>query len=278
MTQTADKPETGRRAGKRSAHSDKDTSAGSVAPAGDADTRARRKGGLPAKGSAGAAGRADSAPRRDGVVVGAEPRVHLLPPEVLADRRAAVLRGRLAGGLGAVIAMAVLGVFVASSNASSAQHDLAAAQAATQSLLTQQHAYVKVRSVQDQVDLIKTAQQVGASTEIAWMPYLQKVQATLPPTVSITGVAVDSSTPIDLYPQATASLQGPRVATIVFTAQSPSLPEVPAWLLALKTLPGYADALPGAVDLDQNGVYTVTITMHVDAKAFSNRFAQKAGQ
>lgn len=275
MTQTAEKPETGRRAGKRTGRDAK-------AVAGDrestAETPARAAGKKQAKAKTAPGGSIERASRHDGILIGAEPRVHLLPPEVIADRKAAVLRGRLGLGVVAVVAVVALGILWASSTAVTAQHDLTTAQAATQGLLKQEMTYAKVRSVQDQVDLIKTAQAVGASTEIAWTPYLQKVQDTLPPNVAITGVLVDSSTPIELYPQSTASLQGPRVATVVFTAQSPSLPEVPSWLLALKTLPGYADALPGSVNLDPSGVYTVTITMHVDEKAFSDRFSQKAGK
>ena len=264
MTQTAERKDAGRRQGKRSAAVDGGDAGATEAPR--PGRRTRQTADAPAPGP--------STARRDGIVIGAEPRVHLLPPEVLADRKAGVIRTRLAFGVVAVVAVVALGVLGASSLAASAQSDLASDQAQTQQLLKQQLSYVKVRAVQEQLSLIRTAQEVGASTEIAWTPYLQKVQQTLPPNVTITGVAVDSSTPIELYPQSTASLQGPRVATIVFTAQSPSLPQVPSWLLALKTLPGYADALPGSVNLDSGGAYTVTITMHVNEDAFSERFSQ----
>ena len=215
--------------------------------------------------------------KRDQLPVGGEPRAHLLPPEVLADRRAALLRRRLGFGIIALVVVVVLGILGASSAAVSAETQLAESQAATQSLLKQELGYVKVRAVQSQVDLIQTAQSVGASTEIDWKKYLQEVQSTLPGNVMITGVNIDSSTPIELYAQSTASLQGPRVATVVFTASSPTLPLVPSWLDALKTLPGYADALPGSVNLDSStGSYTVNITMHINEKAFANRFSPKA--
>jgi hypothetical protein len=221
--------------------------------------------------------RKDAGHKRDHLVVGGEPRAHLLPPEVLSDRRAAVLRRRLGFGVIALVAVVALGILGAGSAAVSAQAKLAESEAATQSLLKQELGFVKVRKVQTQVDLVKTAQQVGASTEINWMKYLQEVQATLPGNVAITGVNIDSSTPIELFAQPTASLQGPRVATIVFTAKSSSLPLVPSWLDALKTLPGYADALPGSVNLDSSsGSYTVNITMHVNEKAFANRFSPKS--
>jgi hypothetical protein len=215
--------------------------------------------------------------KADQLLVGAEPRAHLLPPEVETERHAAALRRRLGFGVLAVLVVVVAGVGAAGVGATTAQAKLASEQAATQSLLSQELKYVKVRAVQDQVDLIHAAQQVGASTEIDWRDYLGHVQATLPGDVVITTVNVDSSTPIALYPQSTASLQGPRVATIAFTATSRSLPQLPVWLKALRTLPGYADALPSTVLRGPAGDYTVNITMHVNQKAFAKRFA-KAGE
>lgn len=268
MTQTDERKDAGRREGRRSAAAE--------AAGADVARPGRRNRGTADEPRPAGAPTAPSKARRDTITVGAEPRVHLLPPEVLADRKAATIRARLGLGVVASVALVAIGILGASSLAASAQRGLAADQAQTQSLLKQQLSYVKVRAVQEQLSLIRTAQEVGGSTEIAWAPYLQKVQQTLPANVTITGVNVDSSTPIELYPQSTASLQGPRVATIVFTAASPSLPEVSSWLVALKSLPGFADALPGTVDLRENGSYTATITMHVDQKAFSNRFSSTA--
>jgi hypothetical protein len=212
--------------------------------------------------------------KSDHLLVGGEPRAHLLPSEVEGERHAAALRRRLGFGVIAVLTIVVVGVGAATVGATTAQTGLATEQAGTESLLGQELKYVKVRAVQDQVDLIQAAQQVGASTEIDWKDYLGRVQATLPGDVVITTVNVDSSTPIALYPQSTASLQGPRVATIAFTATSRSLPQLPVWLTALKTLPGYADALPSTVLLDPAGNYTVNITVHVNEKAFDKRFAK----
>jgi hypothetical protein len=65
------------------------------------------------------------------------------------------------------------------------------------------------------------------------------------------------------------------VATLSFTAKSPTLPEVPAWLNSLAGLPGYTDASPSSVSLDNKGVYTVIITMHINQAAYTNRFAAK---
>jgi len=216
--------------------------------------------------------------RRSTIVVGGEPRVDLLPPEIRAHRK----RGRTAGRLGLVLILVVL-LMIAAVGASmylslTAQAQLAAEQAHTTAILQQQSKYIAVRNVQSQVNLIKAAQQVGASTEIDWNTYLAQVQSTLPAGVAITTVTIDSASPLTAYAQATAPLQGARVATLSFAATSPTLPEVPTWLNALATLPGFADGVPGSVALNANGSYTANVTLHIDEAAFDGRFAAKKGK
>jgi hypothetical protein len=211
-----------------------------------------------------------------GIEVGAEPRVDLLPLEVRAQRRGASTRRAL--GFGVLATVLVVGLAAGGSAllAFNAQATLAEAQIQTSDLLAQQNKYMAVRKLQDQVALATAAQQVGASTEVDWKTYLDKVQATLPANVTIDTVTVDSASPLAQYSQSAAPLQGARVATVTFDAKSPTLPEVPAWLTALAKLPGFADATPGTVTLDQtSGTYTVNITMHVNDAAFDQRFSPK---
>jgi hypothetical protein len=213
--------------------------------------------------------------KTESLTIGGEPRVDLLPPEVRGQRNAAALRRRLGFGVIVLLALAVGGSGVAGIQAIQAQVSLATEQARTTSLLLQQRKYIQVRSVQDEVGLIQAAQQVGTSTEIDWKKYLSEVQATLPANVALDAVTIDSASPLAAYTQATAPLQGSRVATLSFTAKSPTLPEVPAWLNSLAGLPGYTDASPSSVSLDNKGVYTVIITMHINQAAYTNRFAAK---
>jgi hypothetical protein len=214
--------------------------------------------------------------KSEALTIGGEPRVDLLPPEVRAQRNAAALRRRLGFGVILLLALAVGGSGAAGILAIQAQVSLATEQARTASILVQQRKYIQVRSVQDEVSLIQAAQQVGTSTEIDWRKYLAEVQATLPANVTLDTVTIDSASPLTAYVQATAPLQGSRVATLSFTAKSPTLPEVPAWLDALATLPGYTDASPGSVTRDDtSGIYTVNITMHINQAAYTNRFAAK---
>ena len=209
----------------------------------------------------------------DALVIGGEPSVDLLPPEVKKDRAAKVVRRRLGLGVIGVLAIMIVGTGASVALALQAQGQLAAEQELTPALVAEQGKYVEVRSVQREVDLVQAAQQVGVSTEIDWKQYLESVQAILPASVTIEAVAVDSASPLAIYVQPTAPLQGARVATVSFTATSLILPDVPTWLDSLATLPGFADALPGSVTLEpETGVYKVEIVMHVNDAAFAQRF------
>lgn len=207
------------------------------------------------------------------LVLGGEPRVDLMPPEVLHRRKAKATRLALGFGVVGLLMLVLAGAAGASILANQAQANLLADQTRTTELLAEQTEFTEIRTLQAQVDLAKAAQRVGASTEVDWKAYLESVQGTLPDGVTIQSVTVDSATPISAYEQPTAPLQGARIATVIFSATSPTLPDVPAWLNGLATLTGFADALPGSVTLDDvTNVYTVAITMHINEAAFAQRF------
>lgn len=207
------------------------------------------------------------------LIVGGEPGVDLLPPEVKQQRRAKAVRRRLGLGVIGVVVIVIVATGASVALAMQAQSRLADEQALTPALLEEQTKYIEVRAVQNEVDLVKQAQHVGASTEIDWKKYLEGVQAILPASVTISTVAVDSASPLAVYGQSTSPLQGARVATVSFTAESAVLPDVPTWMDSLTTLPGFADALPASVSRADSGIYTVSITMHVNDAAYAQRFA-----
>ena len=207
------------------------------------------------------------------LTVGGESRVDLLPPEVRFVRKAKIIHRRLGFVVFLVVILMAGGIALVRAQAIQAQVNLSIEQANTASLLMQQRKFGQVQKVQNAIASIQAAQQVGTSTEINWEQYLSSVQATLPPNVTLDTVNIDSATPFAPYTQATAPLQGSRIATLSFTAKSSTLPEVPAWLNALTTLPGYADASPGSVTRNATGTYSVSITMHINQAAFTHRFA-----
>lgn len=203
---------------------------------------------------------------------GGERRVDLLPTELRRLVAAKKMRERLVLAVVAVLVLMVLGSGAANVAAVKARSDLLVEQAQTNALLAEQTKYLDVRRVQAEVARIRAALRTGASTEIAWKPYLDAVQRTLPGNVTIETVKIDSSSPVTPYAQSTAPLQGARVATLSFSARSPTLPAVPTWLNSIQTLPGFADALPDTLAKNDDGSYTVNITMHINEDAFSKRF------
>jgi len=153
-----------------------------------------------------------------------------------------------------------------------------AEQSRTASLTAQQAQYADVQLALDDVAIGETALAVGGSTEINWLDYLGRVQASLPAGVVLDSYSIDAATAIEQYAQSESPLQGARIATLEFTALSPALPEIPDWLLRLRELPGFVDANPGSVTLQDSGTgYTASITMHIDAQAYSNRLVLEKG-
>lgn len=214
----------------------------------------------------------------EGLVLGAEPRVDLLPPEVIARKKAKATRRRLTGILIGVVVLVAGGFAAATWNVGQSRAELATAQDRSIELLSSQAEYSEVTQVQATVDSTIAARQFGAATEVDWKAYLSGIRAVLPANVSIDTVTVDSASPLVVFEQATAPLQDARVATLTLGLTSPDLPTVPQWLEAMRGLPGFADANPGSITRSDTGTYKVELTMHINDGAYSNRFAATEGK
>ena len=204
--------------------------------------------------------------------LGGEPRVSLLPAEVNDFHKAKTVRRRL--GLGIVFLLLIVLAAVAGSYylAMTSHAKLETARSNQLALIAQEGQFSDLRTAKSGIALIEAGQYVGASTEIDWKDYLEGLQATLPAGVTISSVTIDSASPFVDYAQSSVPLEGSRVATLVFTAVSPGLPTIPSWLDGLGTLTGFADAVPGSVNVQSDGSYLVNITMHINSDAFARRF------
>jgi hypothetical protein len=69
-------------------------------------------------------------------------------------------------------------------------------------------------------------------------------------------------------------LREPRVATLTFVISSPTIMDATANVRSLVDVPGFADATPDSVT-EADGIYSTTVTLNVDKKALSNRFADE---
>lgn len=216
-------------------------------------------------------------PGKSAFVVGGTPRADLLPAEVLVHRRQRATVRRAWLGVIVVAAVVALGVGVSTMDSISSASQLRAAQDEGTSLLQQQGQYAEVRKVESRTALAEAGQAVGGAPEIDWSTYLGKVQASLPTGVTIVGVTVDSASPLERYEQPTTPLQGERVATLTFEADSPTLPSIPDWLDRVHGLTGFVDANANSVTLtSETGHYTVDMTVHINEQAFDGKYAEKA--
>ncbi|WIB77312.1 hypothetical protein DEJ28_16965 [Curtobacterium sp. MCPF17_002] len=210
------------------------------------------------------------------LIVGGIPRADLLPVEVLVHRRQRATVRRAWLGVVVVAAVVALGVAVSAMDSASSATQLRSAQDEGTALLQQQGQYSEVRKVESRTALAEAAQTVGGAPEIDWSTYLTKAQGSLPEGVSIVGVTVDSASPLESYDQPTTPLQGARVATLTFEADSPTLPSIPDWLDRVRGLPGFVDANANSVTLDSNtGHYTVDMTVHINQQAFDGKYSEK---
>jgi hypothetical protein len=202
------------------------------------------------------------------------PRASLMPPELGERRKKVAMRRNLRIMVVAALVVAIGGSGAGFYYSTSAQQQLAAAQAETQSLSTQQQSHNDIKATLSGIDTGRAAVKVGGSTDIDWQDYITQLQGKLPSGVTLSDFAVQTSGVTITFPQSTTPLEGPRIATLNFSATTSQLPSIPTWIEGLSSLPGFVDATPGTLSQD-SGVYTASVTMHIDADAYSHRFAPK---
>jgi hypothetical protein len=216
----------------------------------------------------GAAGVVKSA---DVLSIGGAPRVHLLPPEVLARKNGRRLRRRLGVGLIGAVVLVAAGMGLATVALLASQHSLTDAQKQSTDLSSEQAKYSAVTKLQLDSAAIKVSQGTATAQEIAWRPYVADLQKTLTSGMAIT--AIDASLDDPNSGAAAVPLQGPRIATMKVTVTSPQS-SISDWLVSLQTLTGFVDETPGSVTL-VDGEYKVNVVLHINSDALENRYATK---
>jgi Tfp pilus assembly protein PilN len=212
----------------------------------------------------------------EGLIIGGEPRVHLLPPQVLARKKGRALRRKLGVGFVAAIILVALGVGLASISLASSQNALLSAQQDSTSILQQQAKYGDVLKVKADAVTIQSSQKEATAQEISWQPFITSFEATLPAGASITSMNTSIDSPFAVAPAVTDPLQGPRVATVAATL-SMDQSTIAGWLNSLPALKGFVDVTPNSVTLASGSSYVVAITLHLNKDALANRFTKDAG-
>lgn len=212
--------------------------------------------------------------RRPGALtIGGMPRVDLMPPEIRVKRSQLRTRRSLRLGVIGVAAVVVLGCGGTVAWSTLSGVGLAMAQSQQVALLQQQGQFADVRGATQQIQLIKAGQKVGASTEIDWSAYLDRVAALMPAGVAIDQAEIEQATPVTPYVANLVPLQGGRVATLTIVTRSADIPPVAQILTSLETLPGFVDVEPTTIVRDDSaGTYKANIILHIDQKAFDGRY------
>ena len=199
----------------------------------------------------------------------------LLPPEVRAARGLKVVRRWLLVGL-VVVAGLLVGAYAYSLlERGAAEAERGEAQAETAELQAEQERYSEVPVVLAALSDVELARQVGMFTEVSWKPYIDAFTAVIPSGVSLETISMSGATPVLLAAPPESPLFSPSVALLNFTGRSVTIPDAAAWIDALDSIPGFADAwVASSARADEEGTvyYAVTSSVRVDASAYALRF------
>ncbi|MEO6944813.1 MAG: hypothetical protein ABI053_08895 [Lacisediminihabitans sp.] len=209
---------------------------------------------------------------KDTLIIGGEPRAHLMPPEAALREKERGMRRLSVLLLVLVLVVVGAGYGWAFFQNADAQSALAASNAQTQSLVTQRQKYAKATTVASQVSDITESKALAASTEVLWADLISSVRSSLPAGVLIESATMKARAPWEPELAPAGPLREPRVATITIVISSPTILDATAIVRSLVDVTGFADATPDSVT-EADGLYSTSVTLNVNKKALSNRFA-----
>lgn len=206
------------------------------------------------------------------LVLGGEPRVDLLPPEVELVKKARAQRRILV--LLVVLAIAVVGAGygLATIRAGAAQLGLLAAQERTLALIDEQAQYAEASAATRLLATIEATRSQATSTEIVWADVFDAITEVLPPN---TYAAWNATSRLPWEPELTASgpLREPRVGTLILVITSAQPIEATTLVRALDDLDGFADASLDILErVSDDGAYQTTVTLNLGVDALAGRF------
>lgn len=216
----------------------------------------------------------------------------LTPPELIAARKLHRLRRLLGFGMIAILIACGGGYFYAHEQSSSAQDDLANANAATTALQAQAAKYNSVTQVQAAAQAVQ--QQIAGvmTADVDQAALVDRVHAALPGTMSISSLSI-SITPQSsggaspAAPPAGGSTTGGTtsgsaagtstvIGTLTISGVGRTLDDLPAFVDRLAAVPGITNVLPGTNSTDRK-IAQFSLTASLTDSLYSHRYAVKAG-
>jgi hypothetical protein len=200
--------------------------------------------------------------------LGGMPTVDLLPPEVGMRRKERTLRSVLVFLVLVTVAVVIVAWELSSLLAQSAQNQLAAEQAKTQDILTQQQSYSELTTTRSLVAEATGARTLFTSTEVTWADIVATMKSALPPGAFITTATLTGRAPWEGTLAPTGALEGERVATISLTVDTVTLDDVAAYQKALSTEKFAAGVSPDTIS-NANGVFTTVFRVDLNSTAIT---------
>lgn len=176
------------------------------------------------------------------LVVGAAPRIDLMPPEVRQRQKDKSARFGLIMMVVIAAGVIVAGYLIALLAAGVANVQLQAAQSRTNDLLVEQQIYAEVPAIKEAIATGAEAEQLAVSTQIDWQVTMSQIGAVLPSGTSLKSVTATSTTPISSIEQSQSLTQPPHIATLAVLIESATLPNSAELLRRLQTIDGFAGA------------------------------------
>jgi Tfp pilus assembly protein PilN len=204
------------------------------------------------------------------------PRVNLLPPEIAEKRRARALQA----GMGAAVAVAIVGVgaayLMAHSSATSAKTDLANAQQETTSLNAQVNQFAGDETLRAQLSTEQTMLSTAMGPEIQWSHYMNDLTLRIPDNVWVTQLSLTEGAATGSAPgAATAGIGSVSVTGVAFTND-----DVAAWLDSLAKEKGYTNPYfsnSAETFIGTQPVVNFASSADLTSDALSGRYTRPAG-
>ena len=205
------------------------------------------------------------------------PRVNLLPPEIIEERRFRRLQTVLAGCLFGTVVLAAAGVAWAQFGVTGAQDDLETVRAETARLQSEQTRYAEVPKRLAELESARTAREKAMGNDVLWFRFLTDLAVNTPDGTVLQSVS------ISLTGGASSDALAPNgLGTVKVTGKAGRFVDVASWLDDVAKVSGLAgvslqsatraeSAAGNAPQIGWSGSAVVT------SAALSHRYDRKAG-
>ncbi len=200
------------------------------------------------------------------LVIGAAPRIDLMPPEVRQRQKDKSARFGLIMMVVIVAGGVVVGYLIALLAVGISQSQLASEQQRTETLLTAQQQYAEVPQITSVLEAGADGEAVATSSQIDWGIVVRQIQATMPANLGLIDISAAATSPTVAVPVPVGSSEVPYVAALTISAESATVPDTAEWLRRLRTVTGYAGAWLTTIS-ESSGRYSVSVTLHLDDAA-----------